>query len=69
MTANQIMIPLALLLLVIWVIFLVMRSRRTAKDNAQRDHRPNMPSRGLDPDALAKESVENAGRGNFTGGF
>ncbi|SMX30743.1 hypothetical protein [Octadecabacter ascidiaceicola] len=69
MTANQIMIPLALLLLVAWVILLVVRSRRIAQASTQREHLPNAPSRGLDADAPAKESAENAGRGNFTGGY
>ena len=62
------MIPLAVALLVAWIVFLIIRSRRIARANVQREHRANAPGRGLDADALAKASAENAGRGNFTGG-
>lgn len=52
------MIPLALLLLAAWVIFLVVRSKRLARANAQRDHRPNAPDAGHNQGAIVRSIME-----------
>ncbi|MBU2993089.1 hypothetical protein Q4555_02190 [Octadecabacter sp. 1_MG-2023] len=57
MTANQIIIPLALLFLAAWVVFLAVQSRRITRANAQREHRPNAPNTGVDKADIARSAM------------
>lgn len=63
MTANQIAIPLAFIFLALFIAVIVVRSRRAAKTNAQRHHRPNAPANGQDKGAIARSAMEGHGSG------
>ncbi|MDG1409078.1 MAG: hypothetical protein P8Q50_15055 [Octadecabacter sp.] len=54
MSANEILIPLSLLFLLAWIIFLLVRSRRIARANAQSDHRPHSSATANDPKDIAR---------------
>jgi hypothetical protein len=63
-SANEILIPLSLLFLLAWIIFLLVRSRRIARANAQSDHRPHSSVTANDP----KDIARSIGHGQGTGG-
>jgi hypothetical protein len=57
MTANQIMIPVALIFLAIWVTYLALRGKRLARQTAQRNHKPNAPETGHDKAEIARSAM------------
>jgi hypothetical protein len=64
MTANQIMIPIAGVLLVASVAYLILRTRKINAAKAQRTHRPNAPATGHDNGAIARSVAEGHGSAN-----
>jgi hypothetical protein len=60
MTANQIIIPVAGVLLAGWFVYLALRTRRLKAANA---HRANAPDTGHDKGAIARSAVHGLGAG------
>lgn len=63
MSANQIMIPIALIILGVLVGYLVVRNRRIARRKAAQIHSPNAPANGHDKGAIARSAMHGLGTG------
>ena len=63
MTANQLMIPLAIALLVVLIVSVKLRNRYVDRASLQRDHRPNIPPDGRDDGAVARSIGQGHGAG------
>lgn len=65
MTANQIMIPAAIILFFAFIGYLIIHEKRTARAKAdgQRDHRPNASTDRQDDGAVARSIAEGFGAG------
>jgi hypothetical protein len=61
MTTNQIIIPVAGVLLAGWFFYLALRTRRLKAANAHRDHRANAPDTGHNKGAIARSAAHGLG--------